>query len=83
MSKCQEKQIIINKIWSNLPPNHSVNNVNNFEGPSSAINPFKLVKSREKHSELIIAAHSNVALVRPFQNLHLQCGSQEVPEIES
>ncbi len=60
MSKCQEKQIIIKKNWSNLPPNHRVNNVNNFEGPSSAINPFILVKSREKHGELIIAAHSIV-----------------------
>ncbi len=58
MSKYQENLIIINKILSNLPPNHIINNVNIFKGHCSVFHPIKLVKSREKHSELIIAAHS-------------------------
>ncbi len=58
MPKCEEKQNFINKIWSNCIQIIDVPIVNNIQGHSSALNPFILDKSREKHSELIIAAHS-------------------------
>ncbi len=58
MTKCEERQNHINKIWSNCIQIIDVPILNNIQGHSSALNPFKLGKSREKHSELIIAAHS-------------------------
>ncbi len=70
MPKFEEKQNIINKIWSNCIQIIDVTIANNIQGHSSALNPFKLGKSREKPSELIIAAHSTIVI---NEAMHVQC----------
>ncbi len=42
----------------NLPQITCVNSINNIQAHSSTLSTFKMDKSREMHSELIIAANS-------------------------
>ncbi len=63
MLKLKEKLIITNRYWSKLQQIIGVNNIDNIQAHSSILSPFKEDISREKQSELIIAAHNTTGTV--------------------